>query len=156
MEVLVTNNQKNIVYGKTFENIAIKAIDAAALVCNVEERSEVGVMLTDNAYIQELNRVYRNRDYPTDVLSFAMNEKGEGEPDFELPEQINILGDIVISLEKAFEQGEEYGHGIKRELGYLIVHGFLHLLGYDHETEAQKQIMRQIEEKILTELNWER
>ncbi|MDR1616690.1 MAG: rRNA maturation RNase YbeY [Syntrophomonadaceae bacterium] len=156
MEVLVTNNQNSVVYEKTFENIAVKAINAAALACNAEEPGEVGVMLTDNAYIRELNRVYRGRDYPTDVLSFAMNEKGEDEPDFEPPEQINILGDIVISLEKALEQGGEYGHGIKRELGYLIVHGFLHLMGYDHKTEAQKQLMRQIEEKVLTELNLER
>ncbi len=93
---------------------------------------------------------------PTDVLSFAMNELSEGEPNVKFTEELNVLGDIVISLEKAEEQSKEYGHSLQRELGFLVAHGMLHLLGYDHETEDEEKVMRQLEKKILQESKLER
>jgi probable rRNA maturation factor len=116
----------------------------------VPQDAEVSVVLVDDAYIRELNRQYRAKDTHTDVLSFAMRESVpeeeaiEGDPGAE-----QLLGDIVISVERAREQAEEYGHSFERELGYLAVHGVLHLLGYDHEKEEDRKIMRQKEEEIL-------
>ncbi len=101
--------------------------------------AEISLLLTDDAAIQELNRDYRGKDAPTDVLSFPMNE-GE---DALLPEEGNLLlGDIVISLEKAAAQAELYGHSLERETVFLFIHGLLHLLGYDHERgiEAEKEM----------------
>ena len=108
--------------------------------------AEVGLVFTDNDYIAELNKQYRNVDGPTDVLSFAMLE---GETLQDGSDSI-MLGDVVISLERAREQAEEYGHGLTREIAYLTVHGVLHLLGYDHETDTEKKVMREKEERILS------
>ena len=103
------------------------------------ENGEVSVTLTDNAYIHNLNKTYRGKDCPTDVLSFALNESQEPEtlngPD------INMLGDLIISVERAKEQAEDYGHSLRREIAFLTVHGMLHLLGYDHiETGERKEM----------------
>ncbi|MCQ2559781.1 MAG: rRNA maturation RNase YbeY [Clostridia bacterium] len=113
---------------------------------------EISLVLADNAYIQELNRDYRGLDRPTDVLSFAL-EEGEEMPN---PLAVRMLGDIVLSLEKAQEQAEEFGHSLEREIAYLTVHGVLHLLGYDHMLEADKIIMRSKEEEILGLMNLSR
>jgi probable rRNA maturation factor len=122
-----------------------------------EVSGEVVVTLVNNERIHELNREYRGVDRPTDVLSFAMNETGEGEMDIyvdeeEIDEFPNMLGDIVISLPKAQEQAEEYGHSLERELGFLVVHGFLHLLGYDHGTEEEEKEMFSRQEEILQKI----
>jgi probable rRNA maturation factor len=85
-----------------------------------------------------------------------MNELAEDEPDYESLDEVNILGDIVISMEKVVEQSEEYGHSISRELGYLVAHGMLHLIGYDHETEEEARGMRILEEKIMQSVKLER
>jgi probable rRNA maturation factor len=79
-----------------------------------------------------------------------MNELGEEEPELEELDDINMLGDIVISVEQAWHQSQEYGHSLERELGYLLVHGLLHLLGYDHESEREQKLMREWEEKIMS------
>jgi probable rRNA maturation factor len=118
---------------------------------------EVVVTLVDNERIHQLNREYRGVDRPTDVLSFAMNESGEGEMDIYMDEDDfetypNMLGDIVISLPKAQEQAAEYGHSLERELGFLAVHGFLHLLGYDHGTEEEEKEMFSRQEEILQKI----
>lgn len=110
----------------------------------------------DNRYIKELNLIYRNQNRVTDVLSFAMNEHTEDEPDYDFSNDLNVLGDIVISLEKAKSQSEEYGHSLERELGFLVAHGMLHLLGFDHETEAEEEAMHNLQEKILQSVNLER
>ena len=133
-----------------------RVIKAAARLTKLPENSEVSVMIVDNSYIQELNFIYRNQNRPTDVLSFAMNELGEDEPDFDFSGETQVLGDIVISLEQALKQCGEYGHSLQRELGYLIAHGMLHLLGYDHEVEDESQLMRGLEEKIMQAVNLER
>src|SRR5690606_21198778 len=106
--------------------------------------------------IRVLNRDYRGKDAPTDVLSFPLWEPEEvadirAHPE-RYPERPLLVGDVVISVETAARQAEEYGHGLERELAYLCVHGMLHLLGYDHEDEAARAAMRAREEAILTEL----
>src|SRR6056297_1550376 len=101
----------------------------AAKIEEVVEEAELSVTFVDNFRIQEINRDYRNKDQATDVISFAMEEMGEGEMEIFYEEDApRMLGDIIISVPKAMEQAEEYGHSLKRELGFLALHGFLHLL----------------------------
>lgn len=111
---------------------------------------EVSVLLTDNATIRELNRTWRGQDRPTDVLSFSQRE-GE-EPPGEDPAGAGLLGDIVVSVEQARLQAEAYGHSVRREVAFLTVHGFLHLLGYDHETPEDEAEMMGRTEAILRPL----
>lgn len=100
-------------------------------------------MLTDNGTIQELNRSYRGVDRATDVLSFSQREGPGADPDDP------ILGDVVISVERAQEQAADYGHSLEREIGFLAVHGVLHLLGWDHELpEDEKRMMAKTEEVL--------
>ena len=108
----------------------------------------VNVILTTPNEIQKINLKYRNIDKPTDVLSFPMFEKDEIQKISDDVEE--VLGDIIISIEKVKEQGIEYGHGFIRELSYMVVHGFYHLMGYDHINEDDKKIMRQKEEEVLS------
>ncbi|MBN8236671.1 rRNA maturation RNase YbeY [Halobacillus kuroshimensis] len=118
--------------------------------------AEVSVSFVDNKEIQELNRNYRQKDEPTDVISFAMQETGEGEVDI-LDENLPMmLGDIVISVDKAKEQAEDYHHSLEREFGFLALHGFLHLLGYDHLNEEDEKKMFTRQEDILREFGLQR
>ena len=111
---------------------------------------EIYVTLTNNENIHKINLEQRNVDRPTDVLSFPMFEREELKTLKEISkEEQYILGDIIVSIEKVKEQAEEYGHSFKRELAYLITHGMLHLLGYDHMIEDEKAQMRKREEEIL-------
>ncbi|SFL32489.1 rRNA maturation RNase YbeY [Pelosinus propionicus] len=129
------------------EQIVRSVLNKTAEVYGIEPHTEVSVVLADDDYIHQLNRQYRGKDCSTDVLSFALNE-GEEPQIVNGPEEI-LLGDIIISLETAARQAEEYGHSLERELAYLTTHGILHLLGYDHMTEDEKAEMRQEEEHIL-------
>nr|WP_263325688.1 rRNA maturation RNase YbeY [Neobacillus sp. Marseille-Q6967] len=128
-----------------------KLLNFAAKKQNVEEDSEVSVTFVSNERIHEINREYRDKDAPTDVISFAMEELGEGETELMGINMPRVLGDIIISIPKAKEQAEEYGHTFIRELGFLSVHGFLHLLGYDHMTEEEEQEMFTLQKEILNE-----
>ncbi|MGQ9556930.1 MAG: rRNA maturation RNase YbeY [Desulfurispora sp.] len=112
------------------------------------EEAEVSVVLVDDQYIRELNHRYRQIDAPTDVLSFALEE---GEELADAGEE-RVLGDIVISLPAAIRQAAEYGHSLERELGFLAVHGALHLLGYDHGEPAGEQEMLARSEAVLSAL----
>lgn len=141
---------------ESIENIIRKVLTEAAEVYGLEEDAEMSVLLCDNAYIHGLNKEYRGIDSPTDVLSFALNEEEYIEtetPSDSLPDQ-NLLGDLIISLERMREQAEEYGHGEDRELAYLTVHGCLHILGYDHMEDEDKKEMRAEEEYILHQLGY--
>lgn len=129
------------------EQTVIAVLEKVSEVYELEPATEVSVILVDDEYIHELNYQYRGKDTSTDVLSFALNEGDEPEI-VDGPEE-NLLGDIVISLETASRQAEEFGHSLERELAYLSVHGMLHLLGYDHEVEKDRTIMRKEEEHIL-------
>ncbi|GGJ63050.1 putative rRNA maturation factor [Anoxybacillus voinovskiensis] len=121
----------------------------AAEVEQVPDGAEVSVSFVDNEQIQIINRDYRGKDQPTDVISFALEEMGEGEIEIIGADIPPVLGDIIISIPKAKEQATEYGHSFMRELGFLAVHGFLHLLGYDHETEKEEKEMFAKQEQIL-------
>lgn len=139
----------------------IKLIEKAIKLC-VREKGftvpcEAYVTLTDNDGIREMNMEHRGIDKPTDVLSFPLIEYVNGEPAIEPgdidPESGRVfLGDIVISVDKAMEQAQSYGHSPEREFAFLAVHGILHLLGYDHETEEDEKIMFSIQESILEEM----
>jgi len=137
------------------ESILQKAGEAEGV-----EDGEVDLTFVDDEAIHELNREYRGIDRPTDVLSFAMHEVtndeleiiyelDEGEEPGNVPD---VLGDIIISVPRAKLQSEEYGHSLERELGFLFVHGFLHLLGYDHQDEASEAEMMGKQEAVLAEV----
>lgn len=145
MTVIITNEQDKIDIPADWE----AKINQVAAICLKEEQmpedAEVDLLFVDNEAIREMNREYRDKDSATDVLSFPMYE-----PDEEIDDEDEILfGDIVISLERAQEQCEEYGHTLEREVMYLLVHGLLHLAGYDHMEEEDKKEMRAQEEKLL-------
>lgn len=111
----------------------------------------ISITLTTPAQIKKINEQYRNIDKETDVLSFPMFEKDEiSKISGENPD---VLGDIVISIQRVEEQAKEYGHSFERELAYMVVHGFYHLMGYDHEKEEDKIQMRAHEEKVLESLS---
>ena len=105
--------------------------------------SVMSIIIVDNEKIHEINKQYRNIDRPTDVISFALEE------DETIDEPFKTLGDIYISIDKVYEQAKEYKHSIKRELFFLVTHGFLHLLGYDHMTKEDEEEMFTLQEKIL-------
>jgi probable rRNA maturation factor len=126
-----------------------KLLNYAAKLENVDHNAEVSITFVDNETIQEINREYRSIDKPTDVISFALEEMGENEVEIVGEDLPRVLGDIIISIPKAREQAEEYGHSFMRELGFLAVHGFLHLLGYDHETPEDEKKMFTRQEEIL-------
>lgn len=139
--------EKNEEYEEVIKDVITK--------CFLEEELNntniyVSITLTNPENIRKINKDYRKIDAETDVLSFPMFEKEELE-DFEgiIPEP---LGDIVISIEKVKEQAEEYGHSFERELAYMVVHGFYHLMGYDHIELSDRKIMREKEENILNKL----
>lgn len=121
-------------------------LQTAAEVEGIDE-GEVSLTFVDDEQIQHLNADYRDKNQPTDVLSFPMYENAEDINVFE--DEPVLLGDIVISIPRAKEQAEEYGHSFKRELGFLSVHGFLHLIGYDHMDEEAEQEMFAKQEEIL-------
>lgn len=149
MEVLINNELiEHDVTG--YERLIIKGFELAAKIQRLPKPIEVSVSFVDNATIQALNQSYRGINSPTDVLSFQQND----DDGFGVLEGIpQVLGDIVISLERAMEQAEDYGHSVEREVLYLAVHGFFHLLGYDHENPAEQNIMRELEERVLRELD---
>ncbi|WP_099352227.1 rRNA maturation RNase YbeY [Fredinandcohnia onubensis] len=122
----------------------------------VSEGTEVSVTFVDNERIKEINREYRDKDQPTDVISFAMEEMGEGEITIIGEDIPKVLGDIIISIPRAKEQAEDYGHSFARELGFLAVHGFLHLLGYDHMTKEDEEKMFLRQKEILEAYGLER
>lgn len=149
MEIILSNLPENLdidtAWSDTVKEAVLKVGELYALT-----NAEVSITLTDNPHIHEINREYRNVDRPTDVISFALNEGDEPEIEGEIP--VNMLGDIIISVEKAIEQAKEYGHSTRRELAFLTVHGMLHLLGYDHIEEADRVEMHKEEDFVMTKL----
>lgn len=144
---------------KEYEEIVKKVISQ----CFREEKLEnsklsITITLTTPEDIQKINKEYRNIDKATDVLSFPMFEKDELDEKIQKKDFTyeDILGDIVISIERVEEQAKEYEHSFEREFSYMLVHGFYHLMGYDHIQEEDKIIMRPKEEKILLELKIKR
>lgn len=129
---------------KLLESVIENALERGGIKIPVE----VCISLVEDREIQSLNREYRGRDVPTDVLSFPLIDRDD--LDKQVPTEIEVLlGDIIISAERADEQAKEYGHSFQRELAYLTVHGILHLLGYDHSSPQEEKVMRAKEEEIL-------
>lgn len=120
------------------------------------EDAELSLLFVDNDKIQQINAEYRGKDYPTDVISFALEEMGDEEITVVGEAFPRVLGDIIVSVPKALEQAEAHAHAFIRELGFLVVHGFLHLLGYDHETKEQEVEMFALQEKLLSEFGLKR
>ena len=121
-----------------------KVLESAIVKENLGDVS-FNLVIVDNDHIHELNRDYRKIDRETDVITFAL----EDEDSLVLPEDIRVLGDIYISIDKARSQAEEYGHSLLRELSFLAVHGFYHLLGYDHMTKEDEKVMFGKQEEVL-------
>ena len=147
---------KDIDENKDYEKVIEKVLNKCFKEENLENsKLYITITLTNPENIRIINKQYRNIDRATDVLSFPMFEKEELDKkiqnnDFE---HQDVLGDLIISIEKVKEQAEEYGHSFERELSYMVVHGFYHLMGYDHIKEEDKRKMRPKEEKILNDLN---
>ena len=170
MLVDIIDDQAYLASGQ--EKLLHEVIEAAAKYLNLPEGIELDLSIVSNEEIQALNRDYRGLDKPTDVLSFALTEVSSEydvdfahldltdeaeetedleETEFEDEEAIpQHLGDIIISYPRAQEQAQDYGHSLDRELAFLAVHGFLHLNGYDHQTEEEAQEMFKIQEEVLT------
>ena len=140
---------------KEYEEIINKVIDECFYNEGLNKlKLYISITLTVPENIQKINKKYRNIDKPTDVLSFPMFEKEEIKEiltsNYMLEE---VLGDIIISIPKVKEQAIEYGHSFERELSYMVVHGFYHLMGYDHIKEEDKKEMRKKEDEILDKLH---
>lgn len=142
MQILSGNQQKKIAWGSAEQEllqlVGQVVADHFALANNVE----VSITIVDDLQIKALNHKYRGIAKPTDVLSFALREKNMVGP-------VDLLGEIVLSGERIAKQAREYGHSFSRELAFLTIHGFLHLLGYDHQGKEETCVMQELEEEIL-------
>lgn len=151
IKVLISNKQNVVKIPSGIRLLVRRCCHAVLNHEGFSQDAEVSVSFVDNADIQKLNSEYRQKDAPTDVLSFPLGENGE----FDLNEETGaaVLGDIVLSMEKAYEQADIYGHSLQREVAYLTVHSMFHLLGYDHEQGGLEAVrMREKEEAVLTSL----
>lgn len=150
IKVIITNKQKTVKIPTGIRMLVRRCCNAVLQLEKFENSAEISVTFTDNAGIKELNKHYRDKDMETDVLSFPMGENGVYD---ENPETgAKILGDVVISMEKARDQAELYGHTLQREVGYLTAHSVLHLLGYDHMENLERVRMREKEELVMEQL----
>ena len=149
MEIILSSMPENLEIDVEIVDTVRKAANTVGELYGLDN-AEVSITFTDNEHIHEINRDYRNVDRPTDVISFALNEGDE--PEIEGGAPVNVLGDIIISVEKAVEQASDYGHSVEREVAFLTVHGMLHLLGYDHIEEDDRKEMRREEDFVMEKL----
>ena len=150
IKVIITNKQKTVKIPTGLRMLVRRTCNAVLRMENFQGSAEVSVTFVDNQGIRELNAQYRDKDTETDVLSFPMGENGVWDKDPET--DAFILGDVVISMEKAMEQANIYGHSLQREVGYLTAHSVLHLLGYDHIEPLDRVHMREKEELVMDQL----
>lgn len=155
IKVIISNEQKAVKIPTGVRLLVRRCCNAVLTFEDFNEPAEISVTFVDDERIHELNREYRNVDRSTDVLSFPLGENGVYDKN---PENgACLLGDIVISVETAVRQAENYGHSLQREIGFLTVHSMLHLLGYDHVNGGIEEVrMREKEEHVLTELGLKR
>lgn len=146
-EINFLDIEENKEYIKILNKVLIKCFEIENL---NDKNLYINIVLTNPENIRKINKEYRNIDKATDVLSFPMFEKEELEKRDNMIK--DVLGDVVISIEKVKEQAEEYGHSFERELAYMAVHGFYHLMGYDHMNNDDKALMREKEENVLEKL----
>lgn len=160
MKLQIQNKQRKFSVSKEIKEGIKKIILSALEEEGISFSVEISMVLINNPDIRKLNKEYRAIDKETDVLSFPIYTKREIKSLVQKPKthgkEVILLGDIIISLEKVQEQSIEYGHSFERELNYLIIHGILHLLGYDHIKKSDKQKMREKEELILQRNGYER
>jgi probable rRNA maturation factor len=151
----MTNYKLNILIEEQFqgcleENWLQQVIEETLATCGVNSRVELGLLISNDGVICELNQKYRGVDEATDVLAFALTETESEKDSFITPPNgILHLGEVIISYPQAKRQAEEYGHPVEQELALLIIHGMLHLLGYEHDEPRHEKEMRALEEKIL-------
>ncbi len=152
VQINYNNIEENEEYNKIIHTVIKKCFEEEGL---DKLKIYINIILTNPEEIRKINKEYRNIDKETDCLSFPMFEKEEIEELIKQKENItlDILGDVVVSIERVYEQAKEYNHSFERELAYMVVHGFYHLMGYDHMEEEDKAIMREKEENILQNLN---
>lgn len=149
INILIEKEFKKYIKSSWLKSIIRQVLDAE----NVAVKSEIGLLITNNRKIQELNLQYLEEDRPTDVLSFQMNEQLSNSPVFiNVPDGKLHLGEVIISYPQAMKQAVEHGHSIEKEIVILLIHGILHLLGYDHDIPEREQSMRQRELSILKEI----
>lgn len=155
IKVIISNDQNDIKIPTGVRMLVRRCCNAVLRQENFEGSAEISVTFVNNEQIHKLNLEHRNIDRETDVLSFPLGENGVY--DINHDTGAKMLGDIVISIEKAFAQAEEYGHPLQREIAFLTVHSLLHLLGYDHENGGLEAVhMREKEESVLTQLGLKR
>ncbi|MFR6064596.1 MAG: rRNA maturation RNase YbeY [Eubacterium sp.] len=155
VKVIISNSQKKVKIPTGIRLLIRRCCHAVLELENFEGSAEISVRFVDNEQIRKLNHTYRNIDRETDVLSFPLGENGEYDVNHDTGAK--MLGDIVISMEKAVEQAQLYNHPLQREIGFLTVHSMLHLLGYDHEDGGIEAVrMREKEETVLTQIGWKR
>ena len=148
IRVVITNSQKEVKIPTGMRMLVRRCCNAVLKMEKFEGPAEISVTFVNNEQIKELNAQYRNKDIETDVLSFGLcGEDGKYDIDPETGAQ--LLGDVVISMERAVEQANIYGHSLQREVGYLTCHSVLHLLGYDHEDNMERIRMREKEELVM-------
>ena len=152
MEIIIGREPENLQVSEEMgtleelEKIVKRAVEIIGPLYDVEN-SEVSITLTNDEYIHQMNKEYRGLDRPTDVLSFAFVDSEE--PEIEDGPETEVLGDIIISLERAWAQSQEYGHSMERELSFLTIHGMLHLLGYDHMEDEERLVMEKKQREVL-------
>ena len=153
IKVVINDNQKEVKIPTGLRMIVRRACIAVLKLEQIKGSSQVSVTFVNNEEIHKLNKKYRNKDYPTDVLSFQTSDDGHYDVDPETG--LQLIGDVVISLEKALEQAEKYGYSLQQEVGFLTTHSMLHLLGYDHEQGGiEKAKMREKEIIIMSQLGF--
>ena len=151
IRVIIENQQKAVKIPTGLRMLVRRCCNAVLRMEEFDSSAEISVTFVDNEQIHELNKQYRDKDMPTDVLSFPMGENGQY--DVNHATGAKILGDIVISMETAVDQARRYGHSLEREVGFLTAHSMLHLLGYDHEKSGLERVrMREKEEQVMTQL----
>ena len=155
IKVIISNQQKAVKIPTGVRMLVRRCCHAVLIQENFEGSAEISVTFVDDKQIQELNKKHRNLDQPTDVLSFPLGENGQY--DVNPDTGAKMLGDIVISMERAGAQAEQYAHPLQREIAFLTVHSMLHLLGYDHVDGGLQAVhMREKEEAVLTQLGLKR
>lgn len=148
LKVVIENKQKKAKLPTGLRLLIRRCCHAALQLEGFQGSAEIGVTIVDDDQIRQINKEHRNIDSTTDVLSFPMGENGEYDKNPETGGY--ILGDIVLSIERAMEQADRFGHSLQREVGYLVVHSVLHLLGYDHVDGGLEAVrMREHEEAVM-------
>ncbi|WP_423189219.1 rRNA maturation RNase YbeY [Alkalibacterium sp. f15] len=156
MDIIIHDDTKHLTQEKL--NWMEELLQFSADKLTIPKSAEISITVVDNKKIREINKEYRNKDTVTDVISFALEDDEDIFMTLELEndEIPRDLGDIFLSYDKAVEQAGDYGHSVDREIGFLLVHGFLHLNGYDHMTEADEKEMFSLQEEILSEYGLKR